>query len=87
MRKLGILIVIFQNCVKETGKSHQIKIKLKPRRLSRAGPIEEVNDIKEDVFKQPTMITVKKDRSVMIALDARPLNKTIDKNINQLPYR
>ena len=34
---------------------------------------------------QPTVITVKKDRSVKIALDARALNEAIDKDKYQLP--
>ena len=34
---------------------------------------------------QPTVITVKKDRSVKIALDARALNHAIDKDKYQMP--
>ena len=37
--------------------------------------IEKLNDIKDNVFLQPTVITVKKDRSEKIALDARSLNQ------------
>ena len=39
-----------------------------------------VQELKEDVFLQPTVITVKKDRSVKIALDARELNKNVVKD-------
>ena len=49
------------------------------KRLLQSGHIEKVNEIKDDVFIQPTVITVKKDRSVKIALDARALNQAIDK--------
>ena len=41
------------------------------KRLLKDGHIAEVKQIKDDVFIQPTVITVKKDRSVKIALDAR----------------
>ena len=49
------------------------------------GHIEKINEIKDDVFIQPTVITVKKDRSVKIALDARALNRAIDKDKYQMP--
>ena len=48
------------------------------KRLSKEGHIERVDEIKDDVFIQPTVITVKKDRSIKIALDARALNKALD---------
>ena len=41
-----------------------------------------VDEIQEDVFLQPTVITDKKDRSVKIALDVRELNKNVKKRIN-----
>ena len=37
------------------------------------------------MFIQPTVITVKKDRSVKIALDARALNQAIVKDKYQMP--
>ena len=55
------------------------------QRLLREGHIEGVNDIKDAAFMQPTVITVKKDRSVKIALDARALNHAIDKDKYQMP--
>ena len=55
------------------------------KRLLKEGHIERVDEIKDDVFIQPTVITVKKDRSVKIALDARALNKAIDKDKYQMP--
>ena len=55
------------------------------KRLLKDGHIEKVDEIKDDVFIQLTVITVKKDRSVKIALDARALNKAIDNNKYQMP--
>ena len=54
-------------------------------RLLKEGHIEKINEIKDDVFLQPTVITIKKDRSVKIALDARALNQAIDKYKYQMP--
>ena len=55
------------------------------KRLLKDGHIEKNDEIKDDVFIQPTVITVKKDRSKKIALDARALNQAIDKNKYQMP--
>ena len=55
------------------------------KRLLKEGHIEKINEIKDDLFIQPTVITVKKDRSVKIALDARALNQAIDKDKYQMP--
>ena len=46
---------------------------------------KKINEIKDDVFIQPTVITVNKDRSVKIALDARALIQAIDKDKCQMP--
>ena len=56
------------------------------KRLLKDGHIEKISEIKDDVFIQPTVITVKKDRSVKIALDARALNQAIDKDKYQMQY-
>ena len=55
------------------------------KRLLKEGLFERVDEIKDDVFIQPTVITLKKDRSVKIALNARALNKAIDKDKFQMP--
>ena len=47
--------------------------------------IEKINEIDENVFIQPVVITVKKDRSVKIALDARALNKEVVNDKYQMP--
>ena len=49
------------------------------KNLLEQGHIEKVNNIKEDVFIQTVVITVKKDRSVNLALDARALNTSLQK--------
>ena len=49
-------------------------------RLIQEGHIVRVQELKEDVYLQPTVTTVKKDRSVKIALDARELNKNVVKD-------
>ena len=43
-------------------------------RLIKSGHLERVKTIEEDCFVSPVVITVKKDRTVEIALDARKLN-------------
>ena len=54
-------------------------------KLLKEGHIEKVEKIRDDVFIQPTVITVKKDKSVKIALDARALNESIAKDKYQMP--
>ena len=49
------------------------------------GHIERIQEIRDDVFIQPTVITVKKDRSVKIAVDARELNDNIKKDKYMIP--
>ena len=44
-----------------------------------------VDEIKEDVILQPTVITVKKDRSVKTALDPRELNKNVKNDKYPMP--
>ena len=54
-------------------------------KLLKEGHIEKIDKIQDDVFIQPTVITVKKDKSVKIALDARALNQSIAKDKFQMP--
>ena len=53
--------------------------------LLAAGHIKRVDKITDEMFIQPVVFTVKKDRSVKIALDARSLNNDILKNKYQIP--
>ena len=56
-------------------------------RVLKEGHNEKINEMKDDVFIRPTVITVKKDRPVKIALDARTLNQPIEKDKVQLPTK
>ena len=49
-------------------------------KLLKEGHIEKVEKIRDDVFIRSTVITVKKDKSVKIAPDARALNESIAKD-------
>ena len=55
------------------------------KNLINSGHIERVDKISDEVFIQPVVITVRKDRSVKIALDARSLNIAIMKEKYQMP--
>ena len=46
-------------------------------KLLKDGYFEKVGKIQDDVFIQSTVITVRKDKSVKRALDARSLNESI----------
>ena len=43
-------------------------------KLIRTGHLEKINDVDEDCFVSPVVITIKSDKSVKIALDSRNLN-------------
>ena len=44
------------------------------------GHVEKVNEIKDDVLIQPLAITVRRDKGIKIALDARVMNENIKKD-------
>ena len=69
----------------EESHSNAKSVDAERKRLLKDSHIEKVNDIKDDVFIQPTGITVSRGWSVKIALDARALNKAIDKDKYQMP--
>ena len=54
-------------------------------KLMKEGQIEKVDKIQDDVFIQPTVITVKKGKSVKIALNAKALNQPIAEDKYQMP--
>ena len=54
-------------------------------RLLHEGHIERVKEVTDKQFIQPIVITVKRDKSVKIALDARALNKEVVKDKYQMP--
>ena len=54
-------------------------------KLTKQGHIEKANNIDENCFVSPAVITVKKDKSVKIALDSRKLNEITIKRKAQMP--
>ena len=54
-------------------------------RLIKSGHLERLETIEEDCFVSPVVITVKKDKSVEIALDARKLNDSCIKKRPHMP--
>ena len=55
--------------------------------LIKQGHIEKANNIDENCFVSPAVITVKKDKSVKIALDSRKLNEITVKRKAQMPNK
>ena len=53
--------------------------------LLKEGHIEKNDNFQDYVFIQPTVITVRKDKFVKIALDARALNQSIAEDKYQMP--
>ena len=54
-------------------------------KLTKQGHIEKANNIDESCFVSPAVITVKKDKSVKIALDSRKFNEITIKSKAQMP--
>ena len=54
-------------------------------RLIKSGHLERLETIEEDCFVSPVVITVKKDKTVKIALDARKLNESCVKKRPHMP--
>ena len=54
-------------------------------KLIRTGHLEKINDVDEDCFVSPVVITIKSDKSVKIALDSRKLNDSCTKMRPHLP--
>ena len=57
----------------------------KIEKLIKQGHIEKANNIDENCFVSPAVITVKKDKSIKIALDSRKLNEITVKRKAQMP--
>ena len=55
------------------------------RKLSEQGHIEKLQECTDKNFISSIVITVKKDKSVKLALNSKVLNKAIHKNIYQMP--
>ena len=54
-------------------------------RLIKSGHLEKINNVDEDCFVSPVVITVKSDKSVKIALDSRKLNDSCIKMRPHMP--
>ena len=54
-------------------------------KLIKSGHLEKINDVDEDCFASPVVITVKSDKSVKIALDSRKLNDSCIKMRPHMP--
>ena len=54
-------------------------------KLIRTGHLEKINDVDEDCFVSPVVITIKSDKSVKIALDSRKLNDSCIKMRPHMP--
>ena len=65
----------------------QEDVKNELNRLIESGHLERLETIGEDCFVSPVVITVKKDESVKIALDARKLNYSCIKKRAQMPNK
>ena len=63
----------------------QDKIQAELDKLLAEGHIEKLDKCTSDCFIAPIVITVKKDNSIKLALDAKPINRHLYKNKYQMP--
>ena len=63
----------------------QTAVEAEIAKLIKEGHIRQIDKINNEVFIQPIVITVKRNKTVKIALDARQLNKAIQKDKYQMP--
>ena len=54
-------------------------------KLIKAGHLEKINNVDEDCFVSPVVITVKNEKSMKIALDSRKLKDSCIKRIPHMP--
>ena len=90
MKNYAIKIEIKENAKITQQRGHRKPLQLqnqvdKIEKLLKEGQIEKVDKIQDNVFIQPTVIPVKKDKSAKTALDARALNGSIAKDKYQMP--
>ena len=60
------------------------KVEFELDKLIRKKQIKRLDKCPDDLFVSPVVITVKKDKSVKLALDSKKLNKAIQKNKYQM---
>ena len=63
----------------------QKKLRKKIEKLLLDGHIQKLDKCTSDCFIAPFVITVKKDDSIKLALDAKPINRQLYKNKYQMP--
>ena len=63
----------------------QDKVQAELDKLLAEGHIEKLDKCTSDCFIAPIVITVKKDNSIKLALDAKPINRQLYKNKYQMP--
>ena len=63
----------------------QGKVEKEIEKLPLEGHIQRLDKCTRDCFIAPIVITVKKDDSIRLALDAKPINRQLYKNKNQMP--
>ena len=91
MKNYEIKIKIKENAKITQQRGHRIPLQLQNQvdnkigKLLKREQIEKDDKIQDNVFIQPTVIPVKKDKSAKTALDARALNGSIAKNKYQMP--
>ena len=63
----------------------QDKVQAELEKLLSEGHIKKLDKCTSDCFIAPIVITVKKDYSIKLALDAKPINRQLYKNKYQMP--
>ena len=63
----------------------QDKVQTELEKLLKEGHIKKLDKCTSDCFIAPIVITVKKDNSIKLALDAKPINRQLYKNKYQMP--
>ena len=91
INNIGVKIQIKPGCYPIQQKARPIPyhlqkdVKNELDRLIKSGHLERLETIEEDCFVSPVVITVKKDKTVNIALDARKLNESCVKKRPHMP--
>ena len=63
----------------------QEKVQVEMNKLLKEGHIERLDKCTSDCFIAPIVITVKKDDSIKLALEAKPITRQLFKNKYQMP--
>ena len=63
----------------------QDKVEKEIKKLLTEGHVTKLDKCTSDCFIAPNVITVKKDDSIKLAMDAKPINRQLFKNKYQMP--